>query len=101
MKVKFIQSIASERFAYRIGEFAYLEPELAQKWIESGICVLVARVQEDTEKPTSTLAPSLSSKPTSAQLRQQIEKAQSTLEQKQAEYVEKIRGPKTRRSTPS
>lgn len=39
MKVKFLHSIASANWAYAPGQIAEIEPELAEKWIASGICV--------------------------------------------------------------
>jgi hypothetical protein len=51
MRVRFLVSIASEDFSHRPGEIAYIEKELAEKWIASGVAVSV-----DAPKPTTVEA---------------------------------------------
>lgn len=38
MKVRFLQAIASERFAYRPGDIHELDDGLVAPWLKSGVC---------------------------------------------------------------
>lgn len=42
MKLRFLVSIASADWAYGVGQLSWVEPELAEKWIASGIAVSAA-----------------------------------------------------------
>jgi hypothetical protein len=39
MRLRFLVSIAGEEFSHRPGEIAFVEKELAEKWVSGGIAV--------------------------------------------------------------
>lgn len=51
MRIKFLVGIAAEDWAYRPGETAYVEKELAEKFVASGTAVPVP-VAATIESPT-------------------------------------------------
>jgi hypothetical protein len=90
MRIKFLTSIASEHWSYAHGQIAFIETNLAQKWIASGIAVSLepansgaAAVAIAAHNPGPAIA-----KSRSQALREEIEQARKTIASKQVELAE-------------
>jgi hypothetical protein len=86
MRIRFLTSIAAEEFSYGYGQIAYVETELAQKWVASGIAVSLEPVGSAAKAPEQRPAPA--EKLRSEQLSEELQRTRKLLESKQAELAE-------------